>query len=101
MVMTGEANFGQLCSFLRATRVKRIYLIHESNRQQETRRFAEHLEAEGFIPLVAHDFRIHGKSAVDKAIASSDFSLVLAFDAETVKRCNKGGVAVFLVEMKK
>lgn len=100
MVMKGEAKFGELCSFLRTTKVHRIYLIHEPYREQETRRFAEQLSKQGFIPLIAEDFRKWGEKAVEKAIASSDFALVVAFDDETVKKCNDGGVAVFQLNTK-
>ena len=101
MVMKGETKFGELCSFLRTTKVRRIYLIHEPYREQEVRRFAEQLRKKGFVPLVAQDFRIRGENVVTQAIASSDFSLVVAFDDETVKKCNDCGVAVFLMEIDK
>lgn len=94
--MTLEAtNLKELCLFFKTIGVNKIYLIHEPYREREVRRFASKLEREGFIPLVAQDYRVRGKKAVDEAIGLSDFSLVVAFDDETVRTCHKNSIAVF------
>lgn len=88
--------FKELCTFLRVVRAKRIYLIHEPYRERETRQFAEKLSNQGFSPMVAHDFRLKGKNAVKEAIEKSDFTLVLAFDEETVQKASSTSAVVFI-----
>ena len=82
----------ELFQQLKALDVKKLYLIHESYRESETRRFARKLKREGFIPMVAHDFRIHGHSEVCNAIGKADYSIVVAFDEETVRKAKELGI---------
>ena len=78
--------------------VKKIYLIHEPYRESETRVFAEKLSKNGFIPMVAHDFRLKGEKCVKEAIKESDWSLVVAFDDETVRKAKQLGVEFVEIE---
>jgi hypothetical protein len=88
-------NFSELCISLRGLGVKSIYLIHEPYREVEVRKFAEMLKKEGFVPLVACDFRSRGENIMNEAIERSDFSLVVAFDDETEKIALEKGVKCF------
>ena len=83
-----------LFTMLRQNNAKTVYLIHEPFREFETRDFAFKLEAQGFRVKVAQDYRGNGEQAVSRAIKNSDFCVVLAFDEETVKKCEQEGVPV-------
>lgn len=94
--------FKEFIELLKAEKAKVIYLIHKEepsfNELQKIRRFAELLKASGFIPLSAYEFRPFGKPLVSKAIAVSDFSLVLALDKETEQTAKNAGVKFVYVE---
>ena len=85
-------SFSELCLFLKAKGLRRLYLIHEVDREKETRDFAEKLKEKGFCALVAQDFRVEGEYAVREAIRSTDISLVVAFDDETMRKAQEKGV---------
>lgn len=89
--------FTELCCLLQTQQAKKIYLIHEPKRASEVREFAEKLREKGFKPLIGADFRPAGKKAVSLAIASSDLSLIVAFDDETVEKAQKLGVHCFRI----
>jgi len=82
----------ELFQQLRVLKANRIYLIHESYRERETREFARKLKNEGFIPMVAHDFRVKGHIEVCNAIEKADYSIVVAFDDETVITAKELGI---------
>ena len=82
----------ELFHYLRNLDVKKIYLIHESYRERETREFARTLKNEGFIPMVAHDFRVKGHQEVCNAIGKADTSIVVAFDEETMIKAKELGI---------
>lgn len=81
-----------LFDYLRIHRFNKLYLIHEPEKEEETRKFARDLENQGFKPLVANDYRSRGDEAVNRAIAEADISIVLAFDPSTVRTAQRQGV---------
>lgn len=91
-----------LCKRLRKAKVKIIYIIHDEGLQfpdtMELREFADELRKEGFIPLLAEDFRPHGRKRVSEAIAVSDMTMVLAFNKETVQQAKSMGVVFIDIE---
>lgn len=82
----------ELFQHLKTLDVKKLYLIHEPFRESETREFARKLKREGFIPMVAQDFRVHGHNEVCNAIEKADMTLVVAFDEETVIKAKELGI---------
>jgi len=85
-----------LCNALSKKKVKTVFVSHDEDLQFEDlidlQRFAEKLRKEGFIPLLAKDFRPHGRERVSEAIGKSDLTLVLAFSEETMKRAKAQGL---------
>ena len=88
----------ELFQQLRVLKANRIYLIHESYRERETRKFARKLKNEGFMPMVAHDFRVKGHVQVCEAIGKADTSIVVAFDEETVIKAKELGIEFVEIE---
>ena len=86
-------DFHTLCKKLTVNQIEKIYLIHPPNRESEARQFASWLKNKGFMPMVASDYRKHGMKGVERAIAESDFVIVLAFDDNEMKECEKLGVS--------
>ena len=76
-------NFLELIHLLHENKAEKIYLIHEENRENETRNFAQRLRNLGFIPLIGADFRKGGERLVRNAIEKADLCILLAFDEET------------------
>ena len=91
-------NDKELFQRLKVLDVKKIYLIHETYRAWETRRFARKLKNEGFIAMVAQDFRMKGTNEVINAIEKADMAIVVAFDEETVRKAKRLGVEFVEIE---
>lgn len=86
----------KLIQTLQKSKAKIVYIIHAKNlgfsEMLDVRRFADKLRAKGFIPLIADDFRQHGETCVQNAIAASNYSVILAFDQKTVEQARSQGV---------
>lgn len=86
----------ELCKTLQVAKAQIIYVIHDEHLEFEDdldlTRFADKLRKEGFIPLIARDFRPHGEAQVSAAIAASQFTIILAFSEETMKQAERLGV---------
>jgi len=92
----------ELCKILNEANTKIIYVIHDEGLQfpetLDLRRFADKLRSEGFIPLLAEDFRPHGKERVSDAIAESDITIILAFSESMVRDAEQRGVPFIEIE---
>lgn len=92
----------ELCKALRDANAKIVYVIHDEGLQfpdtLDIRRFADKLRSEGFIPLLAEDFRPHGEGRVSDAIKESDITIILAFDESMVRDAQQLGVPFIKID---
>ena len=88
--------FDELCQELQSKGVQSIYLIHNEDKEAETRKFAKRLAERGFIPIVAADYRKRGSQAVSDAIKRCQLSIVMAFNENEVDKAINAGVPFFL-----
>jgi hypothetical protein len=71
-----------LISHLKGVGVKKVYLSHQPEDEQVARGIAARLFAVGINAIVAADVRVKGLAAVDAAIASCDYTVVVSVEGD-------------------
>jgi hypothetical protein len=71
-----------LIANLKGAGVKRVYLSHQPEDEQVARGIAAELFAVGINAIVAADVRCKGLAAVDEAIASCDYTVVVSVEGD-------------------